>query len=350
MDAARTDRPHRLGPLRLEGLAVTWTDVLPKGSEEAVRTLEDLPGPPRLPLIGNAHQVRRPTSAHRTLEDGASATARSSASTWTRTATCASVTWTRSTRFCATAPTASVASARCSSTPKKTWGLSASSTPRARTGATSAGWSSPPQPQPPSALLPGRRDQHRAALPEARGSRGSGRLLRHRRALRLVHRPGGRRQILAQVEVDGIPGSPQVVASFRATSPRPGRPARVQARRRGKALRVSWRGAANATAYGLRVDQGNGAQRALRLPARRHRARVRGVSPARVGRSRCARSDPSATGVSPAGRASRRPPPPPRTIACSRSPSWVVSRSAPRAGVRVSRWSSTRCGCGACAR
>ncbi len=48
--------------VRLNGSAMS-------AAETASLGMEDLPGPRRLPLIGNAHQMRRPMSVHRTIEE-----------------------------------------------------------------------------------------------------------------------------------------------------------------------------------------------------------------------------------------------------------------------------------------
>ena len=90
--------------------------------------------------------------------------------------------------------------------------------------------------------------------------------------------PAGLREIVGQVESDGVPSPPLVLDTFRAAAPtRPGRPGRLRLRRQGKDLHVAWPRTANAAAYGVRVRLQNGTQRTLRVPAHRHRARIRAV-------------------------------------------------------------------------
>jgi hypothetical protein len=90
--------------------------------------------------------------------------------------------------------------------------------------------------------------------------------------------PSGRRQIVAQAVVGGIPAPTSIVTSFRApAAPRAGRPTRLRLRRHGKLIKVSWRRVTNAAAYRIVLEQRNGLQRQLRLPARSHDARFGGI-------------------------------------------------------------------------
>ena len=89
--------------------------------------------------------------------------------------------------------------------------------------------------------------------------------------------PAGKRQIVAMVEVDGIPGAPQTVARFKAPSSAAGRVKGVQVTRRGKALRVFWQGARNAVAYTVLVDRRDGVQKSVRVKAKRHSLRIKGI-------------------------------------------------------------------------
>jgi sugar lactone lactonase YvrE len=69
--------------------------------------------------------------------------------------------------------------------------------------------------------------------------------------------PGGRRQIVAEVDQYGHPRAERVVASYIAPPPAPlGRPARLHATRRRTSLVVSWRGVPGAMAYLVSVTAG----------------------------------------------------------------------------------------------
>ena len=95
--------------------------------------------------------------------------------------------------------------------------------------------------------------------------------------------PGGKRRIIAEIEVDGLPAGEQTVATFKATTPKAGPVRRVRSRRRAKGrLAVTWRRARNATRYKVVASLANGVQRTAFLPAKRRRTVLRGV-PATLG-------------------------------------------------------------------
>jgi hypothetical protein len=89
--------------------------------------------------------------------------------------------------------------------------------------------------------------------------------------------PGGKREIVAEATVDGVPIPAQTVASYRwAGTPRTGRPGRVTVKRRGKTLTIRWTAATGAAQYGVVVDQGK-IERRFRVGAGRRSLTVRGV-------------------------------------------------------------------------
>jgi hypothetical protein len=82
---------------------------------------------------------------------------------------------------------------------------------------------------------------------------------------------GRRREVVAQILNGGVPSETVKVASFRSGPPRIGRPRAVRARRRGRALVIAWRAAANATAYRVNVRLTDG-RRLLLVPTGRRRS------------------------------------------------------------------------------
>jgi len=70
--------------------------------------------------------------------------------------------------------------------------------------------------------------------------------------------PGGKRTIVAEVEVEGLPGQPQTVAAFKTTTTKAGKVKGVKVRRVKQGLSVRWRRARNAARYELVVVQANG--------------------------------------------------------------------------------------------
>lgn len=86
----------------------------------------------------------------------------------------------------------------------------------------------------------------------------------------------GARKIIARATVDGVPIRDQVIARYRyAGTIRTGRPSRVDVRRRGSSLLVSWRPAAGAARYGVLVNRSGGSQQRYELSARHRTLRIR---------------------------------------------------------------------------
>ena len=143
-----------------------------------------------------------------------------------------------------------------------------------------------------------RRPGQRVAFIESgrEGKRTIGTVSGGRGSLRFSPAPGrGRRRILAQFELAGMPAERLTVASFTPPSPRLARPARVRARRRGKTLVVSWARVRGAARYEVVLNLRNGAQRLAtsrrrRITLRRivrsdgGRVRVRALAERRQGR------------------------------------------------------------------
>ena len=95
----------------------------------------------------------------------------------------------------------------------------------------------------------------------------------------------GRRQVVALVEQNGLPRTEIVVGSYVApANRRAGRPGHVRVRRAGSGLKVTWRTAARADAYLLRISLKDG-RRQQRVVSRRARAAsFPGVSKALAGK------------------------------------------------------------------
>ncbi len=90
--------------------------------------------------------------------------------------------------------------------------------------------------------------------------------------------PAGRREIVAEYDVDGIPAPVEVLDTFKAPAPpKAGAVKRVRVRRKGKSLQISWAAAKSAVGYGIVVSQKNGKQRSFQVKARRRFKRVGGV-------------------------------------------------------------------------
>ena len=90
--------------------------------------------------------------------------------------------------------------------------------------------------------------------------------------------PAGKRTIVAEATVDGVPIPPQTLTSFRwAGTPRTGRPGRVRVTRHRKTLTIRWGRAVGAKTYGVVVDQGK-LERRFRVKAPRRKLTVGGVA------------------------------------------------------------------------
>jgi hypothetical protein len=88
----------------------------------------------------------------------------------------------------------------------------------------------------------------------------------------------GKRQIVALVESNGLPRENLVVASYRAPAPaRPARPGGLTVKRRKSHATISWRAAARATRYLVRVTLPDGRRLLLFATSKKRRARIKGV-------------------------------------------------------------------------
>jgi hypothetical protein len=97
--------------------------------------------------------------------------------------------------------------------------------------------------------------------------------------------PGGKREIVAAIEVDDLPGPDVTVATFKAPAPpKAGAVKRVRARRQGKKLAVIWRPAENADRYRVVATLRDGVQRAIEVSGRRSKARIGRLSATQPGR------------------------------------------------------------------
>jgi hypothetical protein len=87
-----------------------------------------------------------------------------------------------------------------------------------------------------------------------------------------------RRQIVAEVEQDGMPRDNLTVARFSAPSPRVARSPRVRVRRRGRNVLVTWKPAFYARRYEVTATRSNGVKQYILPPAGRTRLTIKGVS------------------------------------------------------------------------
>jgi hypothetical protein len=102
-----------------------------------------------------------------------------------------------------------------------------------------------------------------------------------RGAIRFVPALGraGTREIVAEMQVDGVPAPDRVVARYRAPgSVKTSRPRAVVVERHGTALLISWTRVADATSYGVVVKQRTGDSRMIKVSARSHSVRVAGIA------------------------------------------------------------------------
>jgi hypothetical protein len=96
---------------------------------------------------------------------------------------------------------------------------------------------------------------------------------------------GGRRQIVAEISLAGMPAPPLVVARYTAPPPpRAGKPSRLTFTRRGRSLSIRWGTAANADRYLCVVSLSDGLRTAYVLPARQRSKIVPTVAPNTAGR------------------------------------------------------------------
>lgn len=89
---------------------------------------------------------------------------------------------------------------------------------------------------------------------------------------------GTKRSIVALIEQDGQPRANLTLARFAAAPPRPGRPPRLRARRRGSSLVVAWSPAAKAQSYEARIRLSDGRSLLFTRAARARSFTVRGVA------------------------------------------------------------------------
>jgi hypothetical protein len=88
----------------------------------------------------------------------------------------------------------------------------------------------------------------------------------------------GAREIAAEIEVDGVPASPQKLARFSAPSPRrAGRVTHVSVTRGHGAIAVSWRKVPFAKSYSVILRQQGGGVRTLRVKGNAHAIRLRSI-------------------------------------------------------------------------
>lgn len=91
--------------------------------------------------------------------------------------------------------------------------------------------------------------------------------------------PGGKRAIVAQVEVDGIPAPLQTLAHFKAPAPpRAKKVGGVRVTRHGSKLAVAWNPVPYAHAYGVVITGGGGAVHSLRVAPAHHAATLKHVA------------------------------------------------------------------------
>jgi hypothetical protein len=95
----------------------------------------------------------------------------------------------------------------------------------------------------------------------------------------------GPREIAAEVEVDGIPASPQKLARFSAPAPRrAGRVTHVSVARGQGAVAVSWRKVPFAKSYSVILTQRGGGVHTLRVKSGAHAVRLPNILPTAAGR------------------------------------------------------------------
>lgn len=95
---------------------------------------------------------------------------------------------------------------------------------------------------------------------------------------------GGVREIVAQIQVDGVAEPDRAVGRYRAPATvKTGKPRSLVVKRHGAALLISWRPATGATSYAIVVNRRTAAERVIRLSARRHRIRIAGIAKTQSG-------------------------------------------------------------------
>jgi len=113
------------------------------------------------------------------------------------------------------------------------------------------------------------------------GSRVIGYSTGPRGAIRFVpgYGPAGSREIDALVQRDGLPRARVTITTYRAPAPtRPGRVAQLRISHRRTTLRVSWRPAASASSYLVKIGLSNGRRLVRAVRSRAHSLTLRGVA------------------------------------------------------------------------
>jgi hypothetical protein len=112
---------------------------------------------------------------------------------------------------------------------------------------------------------------------------GTARAARGRLAFSPANGPAGKRTIIAIVTENGLPRERVAVATYNAPGPlRPARVGGLRLSRRGTALTISWKAAANATRYAILIAGGDGRHDLRVVSAGTHRLRVAVVAHTRV--------------------------------------------------------------------
>lgn len=102
-----------------------------------------------------------------------------------------------------------------------------------------------------------------------------------RGVIRFVPAPGrgGVREIVAQIQVDGVSAPDRTVAHYRAAATvKTGKPLSLVVKRHGAALRISWRSVAGAIGYAIVVRPHSAAERVVKVSPRRHTVRLSGIA------------------------------------------------------------------------
>jgi hypothetical protein len=90
---------------------------------------------------------------------------------------------------------------------------------------------------------------------------------------------GGVREIVAQIQVDGVSAPDRTVAHYRAAATvKTGKPLSLVVKRHGAALRISWRSVAGAIGYAIVVRPHSAAERVVKVSPRRHTVRLSGIA------------------------------------------------------------------------
>ena len=90
---------------------------------------------------------------------------------------------------------------------------------------------------------------------------------------------GGVREIVAQIQVDGVAAPDRTVGHYRAgATVKTGKPRSLVVKRRGAALRISWRPVAGAIGYAIVVKPHSAAERVVKVSPRRHTVRLSGIA------------------------------------------------------------------------